>query len=140
MTEQPLKIPFIAGVALAINQQKPELTREVLEKAATRVQEYLNAGAWREVKLVLRFLGSLQGILDGDGVFPIFEELFARAVDLQTASSEDVSLVHYLRNLFLMSFIKEPRPRASQDYSSYSAIRHGNKSRGLERPSACYTG
>lgn len=45
------------------------------------------------MKLVLRFLACLQGVLDGDGVFPILDELFSRAVDLQTASSEDVSMV-----------------------------------------------
>ena len=89
--EQPLKIPYIAGVVLAVNQQRPEIAQEVLDAAATGIQNYLHAGAWREVKLILRFLGSLQGILEGDGIFPIFEDLFARAVDLQTASSEDVS-------------------------------------------------
>ena len=91
VVEQPLKIPYIAGLALAVNEQKPELAQEVLEVAATCIQKHLDAGAWREVKLVLRFLGSLQSILEGDGVFLIFEDLFARAVDLQTASSEDVS-------------------------------------------------
>ena len=106
MVEQPLKIPFIAGVALAINQHSPELAEEVLLKAATCVQGYLNTGAWREVKLILRFLGSLQGILEGDGIFPIFEELFARAVDLQTASSEDVGLAAYAGELLLMPSIR----------------------------------
>ena len=54
------------------------------------MRDHLQAGAWREVKLVLRFLACLQGLLDGEGVFPILEDLFSRAVDLQTASSEDV--------------------------------------------------
>ena len=90
--EQPLKIPFVAGVVLAANAQKPELAQEVLSKAVARLQEHLDEGAWREVKLILRLLGCLQGILEGDGVFPIFEELFSRAVDLQTASSEDVCI------------------------------------------------
>ena len=67
------------------------MTGEILEKVGSRLQEYLKAGAWREVKLLLRFLGCLQGLLAGDGVFPILGELFDRAVDLQTASSEDVS-------------------------------------------------
>ena len=63
-----------------------------MAKARTVIQEHLEAGAWREVKLVLRFLGCLQGLLEGDGVFPVLEDLFSRAVDLQTASSEDVSM------------------------------------------------
>ena len=76
---------------LAINVQKPELARKVLEGATAKLQQYLHEGAWREVKLILRFLGCLQGVLEGEGIFPIFDELFSRAVDLQTASSEDVS-------------------------------------------------
>jgi len=91
--EQPFKIPFVAAVVILINKKKPEAAEQVLEKAQTIIQGYLNVGDWREVKLVLRFLACLQGILEGDGVFPILEELFNRAVDLQTASSEDVSIL-----------------------------------------------
>ena len=75
---------------LVINPKKPEVTEELLVKVGSRLQDYLKAGEWREVKLLLRFLGCLQGLLRGDGVFPILGELFDRAVDLQTGSSEDV--------------------------------------------------
>ncbi|KAL8720720.1 MAG: hypothetical protein Q9225_002454 [Loekoesia sp. 1 TL-2023] len=87
--EQPLKIPFVAAVTLALNFQKPELAQEILTKATRALNEQFAAGAWREAKLLLRFLACLQGILDDNGVFPVLEELFSRAVDLQTASSED---------------------------------------------------
>lgn len=90
--EQPFKIPFVAATVLVANSQKSEVAVEVLKKAGEAAQNYLNLGAWREVKLILRFLGCLQGLFEGDGIFPILEELFARAVDLQTASSEDVSI------------------------------------------------
>ena len=50
----------------------------------------MDLGEWREVKLYLRLLGCLQGMFDGDGVFPILDELFSRAADLQMKSSEDV--------------------------------------------------
>ena len=93
VVEQPFKIPFVAAIVLVANPQKPQITEEILTKAGTVIQEHLEAGAWREVKLVLRFLGCLQGVLEGDGVFPLLEELFSRAVDLQTASSEDVWIV-----------------------------------------------
>jgi nuclear cap-binding protein subunit 1 len=86
-----LKIPFVAATVLVANAQSPELVAEVLKAASEAAQNYINIGAWREVKLVVRFLGCLQCIYEGDGVFPLLEELFARAVDLQTASSEDVS-------------------------------------------------
>ena len=63
----------------------------ILAKAEKELRYHLKRGAWREVKLVLRFFACLQGLLDGDGVFVVLEDLFAGAVDLQTASSEDVS-------------------------------------------------
>ncbi|KAJ5566942.1 hypothetical protein N7535_006248 [Penicillium sp. DV-2018c] len=88
--EQPLKIPFIAATVLVAHNLKPELGSEVLGKAAEALQKYIDMGAWREVKLLVRFLGILQPIYEGDGIFPLLEELFARAVDLQTASSEDL--------------------------------------------------
>ena len=81
----------MAAAVLAANSRKPEIASELLSRSASVIQQHLKIGAWREVKLVLRFLGCMQGMLDGDGVFPILEELFSRAADLQTASSEDVS-------------------------------------------------
>ncbi|MCJ1419394.1 hypothetical protein MMC32_005749 [Xylographa parallela] len=89
IVEQPLKIPFVAAIVLAANPTKPEVAEAMLSRAGKAMQEHLQAGAWREVKLVLRFLACLQGVLEGEGVFPILEDLFSRAVDLQTASSED---------------------------------------------------
>ncbi|KAI9923556.1 hypothetical protein ASPWEDRAFT_168442 [Aspergillus wentii DTO 134E9] len=88
--EQPLKIPFAAATVLVVNSQRSEIVAEVLKRASELAQKHINTGAWREVKLVLRFLGCLQFIFEGDGIFPLLEELFARAVDLQTASSEDL--------------------------------------------------
>ena len=88
--EQPFKIPFAAAIVLVANPQRPELAAEVLKKAGQALQTHLDLGLWREVKLLLRLLGGLQGLFEGEGIFPILEELFARAVDLQTASSEDV--------------------------------------------------
>lgn len=86
-----MKIPFIAGTVLVAHSLKPELGSEIITKAAGALQRYIDIGAWREVKLLIRFLGILQPLYEGEGIFPLLEELFARAVDLQTASSEDVS-------------------------------------------------
>ncbi|THC90214.1 hypothetical protein EYZ11_010328 [Aspergillus tanneri] len=88
--EQPLKVPFIAAIILVANSHKSELVSDILTRAGELVQKYINTGGWREVKLLLRFLGCLQCVFDGDGIFPTLEDLFARAVDLQTTSSEDV--------------------------------------------------
>ncbi|KAJ5986800.1 hypothetical protein N7451_011165 [Penicillium sp. IBT 35674x] len=88
--EQPMKIPFVAATTLVAYNLKAELGAEVLKKAGEILQKHIDSGSWREVKLVLRFLGGLQPLFEGDGIFPLLEELFARAVDLQTASSEDL--------------------------------------------------
>lgn len=87
--EQPLKIPFVAAIVLQTNTQKPEFTEEVLKKISETLQNSINEGAWRDVKLLLRFLACLQGLFMGDGIFPFLEELFSRAAELQTASNED---------------------------------------------------
>lgn len=81
----------MAAVVLYANNTKPELTQQVLSRTASYAQEHLEAGNWRTFKLLLRFLACLQGLYSDDGVFSVLEELFNRAVDLQTASSEDVS-------------------------------------------------
>lgn len=87
-----MKIPFVATIVLIINTQKQEVTEEILSRAGRLLQQHLYSGAWREVKLFLRFFACLQGLLEGDGVLPLLEDLFSRAVDLQTASSEDVRI------------------------------------------------
>ncbi|KIV85171.1 hypothetical protein PV11_00901 [Exophiala sideris] len=89
IVEQPLKIPFVAAIVLLANIHKPELTVDVLAKIGEALQNRLDQGVWREVKLYIRFLSCLQGMFEGDGVFSILEELFSRAADLQMKSSED---------------------------------------------------
>lgn len=93
LLEQPLKTPFVAAVVLIINTLKPEFVDHVLARLAQVTQDKIAEGAWRDVKLLLKFLACLQSLLEGDGVFPLLEELFSRAADLQTASSDDVSCV-----------------------------------------------
>lgn len=90
IVEQPLKIPFVAAIVLLANVHKPELTVDVLAKIGEALQNRLDQGVWREVKLYIRFLSCLQGMFEGEGVFPILDELFSRAADLQMKSSEDV--------------------------------------------------
>ncbi|KAL2127745.1 hypothetical protein VTI74DRAFT_10235 [Chaetomium olivicolor] len=87
--EQPLKTPFTAAVVLVANTVKPEIVDMLLAKLAGLVETKIGKGEWRDVKLYLKLLACLQGCLEGEGVFPVLEDLFARAVDLQTASSED---------------------------------------------------
>lgn len=90
VVEQPFKIPFVAVAVIYANQQKPEIAEEILARAGQKSQRLVETGSWREFKLVLRFLACLQRICEGNGVFPILDELFNKAADLQEASAEDV--------------------------------------------------
>ncbi|PNY24968.1 Nuclear cap-binding protein subunit 1 [Tolypocladium capitatum] len=87
--EQPLKTPFVAAVVLVANTSKPELVDTVLVRLAQAIDSNIGQGEWRQVKLLLKFLACMQSCLEGDGVFPLLEELFSRAADLQTTSSDD---------------------------------------------------
>ncbi len=94
--EQPLRIPFIAAIVLTMNTHKPEFTTEILKKISDGLQKHVDAGSWREAKLYMRLLGCLQGMFEGDGIFPLLEQFFERAADLQMQSSEDVSSFYLL--------------------------------------------
>ncbi|KAK3326565.1 MIF4G like-domain-containing protein [Apodospora peruviana] len=87
--EQPLKAPFLAAVVLVANTNKPEIVDMLLPKLVANIESRIRDGEWRDVKLYLKLLACLQSCLEGEGVFPVLEELFARAGVLQTASSED---------------------------------------------------
>lgn len=77
---------------LYANSEKANVAEEILGRAGPMCQEALDAGDWRSFKLFLRFLACLAPLYKEDGIVPILDELFNRAVDLQTASPEDVSL------------------------------------------------
>ncbi|KAI1312766.1 MIF4G like-domain-containing protein [Xylaria venustula] len=87
--EQPLKIPFVAAVVLVVNSLKPEILDTLLARITSATEEKVKEGEWRDVKLYLKFLACLQSCLEGDGLFSVLDGLFSRAVDLQTASSDD---------------------------------------------------
>ena len=89
VVEQPFKIPFVAGVVLYANVERSEIAQDVLGQAAQQLQGALDAGHWREFKLMLRFLACMSQLYEEDGILPILDELFGRAVDLQTASADD---------------------------------------------------
>lgn len=90
VVEQPFKTPFLAAVVVTVNTLKSELAAELLARAAERTNLKIKEGEWREVKLLMKFLGSLQGLLEGDGVWSVLQDLFTKAVDLQTENNEEV--------------------------------------------------
>lgn len=92
VAEQPLKVPFVAAIVLNANEIQSDIGKLVIEKTGQRLQETLQAGQWRSFKLLLRFLACMHGLFEGDGAIPLLDELFNKAADLQTASSDDVSL------------------------------------------------
>lgn len=91
VVEQPFKIPFVAAVILVINTLRSEMVDEVLSRTAARANQKIREGEWREVKLLMKFLGGLQGLLEGDGVWSVLQDLLTKAVDLQTENNEEVS-------------------------------------------------
>jgi nuclear cap-binding protein subunit 1 len=91
VVEQPFKTPFVAAVVLVVNTMRTEMVQEVLKRATERVNACVGAGEWREVKLLMKFLGGLQGVLEGDGVWLVLQDLLSKAVDLQTENNEEVS-------------------------------------------------
>lgn len=90
IVEQPFKIPFVAAVAYYANDVKPEMTAEAMKRVSDRAQEALNAGEWKEFKLLLRFFACLQSLYEEDGVFAFLGQLFDTVVDLQSANENDV--------------------------------------------------
>ena len=91
LAEQPFKIPHISAVVLYANEKNGEVAKEIFTKVSQRAQDAMETGRWREAKLMLRFFACLQSSFEGDGIFPLLNELFDRAADLQTASQDDVS-------------------------------------------------
>jgi nuclear cap-binding protein subunit 1 len=89
--EQSFKVPFVAAVVLCINGMKGEVVKEVVERMGSRLNDGIERGEWRDVKLCLKFLGGLQGVLEGEGVWIVLQDLLTKAVDLQTENNEEVS-------------------------------------------------
>ncbi|KAF2418659.1 cap binding protein [Tothia fuscella] len=89
LKEQPMKIPFVAAVILYANDVNSEAGKETMARVGAQLQNALEKGDWREFKLLLRFFGCLQGILQEGGVLPVLDELFDLAADQMAASEED---------------------------------------------------
>lgn len=121
--EQPLKTPFVAALLLIVNVLKPDIVLEVLRAVAAATESAIAEGRWREVKLQLRLIACLQTCLDGDGVFPLLDTLFARAVDLQTASSDDVIGTELVKIILLtIPYVMAAVSSSSSDAESSNGI------------------
>ena len=90
IVEQPLKIPVSATAILYANSLDSRIAFEAVACVMERAQDAADEGRWTDFKLLLRFLACLQGIFEGDGVFPLLEHLFDKVVDLQSANEHDV--------------------------------------------------
>jgi len=88
--EQPCKIPFLAALVLVVNGKSKDLVGDLVQKLGGLLELSIKAGEWIAVKLLLRFLACLGDVVEG-GVVGLLEELFERAVDLQSADPEEVS-------------------------------------------------
>lgn len=99
--EQPFKIPFVAAVAFYGNDVKPEITMDALKRVGDRAQQALNAGDWKEFKLLLRFFACLQSLYQDDGIFTFLGQLFDTVVDLQSANENDVVGIELVKIILL---------------------------------------
>ncbi|KAI2643513.1 MIF4G like-domain-containing protein [Xylaria nigripes] len=120
--EQPLKTPFVAAVVLVVNSLNPEILEALLTHITSATEEKAREGEWRDVKLYLKFLACLQSCLEGDGLFPVLEELFSRAVDLQTASSDDTIGTELVKIILLtIPYVLAASP-SSQSYQKAAEL------------------
>ncbi|RYO11965.1 hypothetical protein AA0111_g12668 [Alternaria arborescens] len=99
--EQPFKIPFVAAVAYYANDVNSQITIEAMKRVGDRAQEALNAGEWKEFKLLLRFFACLQSLYEEDGVFTFLGQLFDTVVDLQSANENDVVGIELVKIILL---------------------------------------
>lgn len=76
---------------MVLNTLKEEMVMQLLERTIKDLNKSIIKGDWRQVKLYMKFLGSLQGLLEGDGVFTILQDFLTKALDLQTENNEEVS-------------------------------------------------
>lgn len=72
-----------------------------MKRVGDRAQEALNAGEWKEFKLLLRFFACLQSLFQDDGVFTFLGQLFDTVVDLQSANENDVSHLGDMAGLYI---------------------------------------
>ncbi|KAF2114969.1 cap binding protein [Lophiotrema nucula] len=99
--EQPFKIPFVAAVAFYGNDIKSDIAADAIKRVADRAQTALNAGQWKEFKLLLRSLACLQPLFEEDGVFALLRQLFDTVVDLQSANESDVVGIELVKIILL---------------------------------------
>lgn len=79
IVEQPFKIPFLATIILAANAEKPEVGKFAVESFGTSLQNYLELGAFTQVKLMLRLFACMGIMLEGDGIYSVLDSLRERA-------------------------------------------------------------
>jgi hypothetical protein len=85
VVEQPFKIPFVAALALVINSQNAEAGKLILDEFSKATQAYLTEGLLTRTKLLLRFFGCVQGMLEGDGVYPVLNAIVDKAAAVLSA-------------------------------------------------------
>lgn len=88
-------------MALVANSQKPEAGKLIIEEAGRAIQQFLVEGAFTRVKLLLRFIGCVQGMLEGEGVYPLLHSIVDKAT--ATMDEGEVGLALELTKTALMA-------------------------------------
>ncbi|KAF2218989.1 MIF4G like-domain-containing protein [Elsinoe ampelina] len=88
VVEQPCKVLHVAAAVRGVNAKRPEVVADLVERAGVVVERAIRRGDWKGVKLGLRFLGAIGGVVE-EGVVAVLEDLFNKAVDLQSTNPEE---------------------------------------------------
>lgn len=91
VTEQPHKIPLLAGSIIIANARNPTMGQVAVEMTHSRVEEALRAANWAHVKLYMRFVVSLGPIIEADGVERALRDILAKAIELGDPTSSPSS-------------------------------------------------
>jgi nuclear cap-binding protein subunit 1 len=100
-TEQPQKIPHIAGLIQVVNTKDQSIGKVIVEFLHQKAQEAVEqafvkdvepksyeTGPWNRLKLILRLLSTLSFIINEESITKIHTQLIKLAIDLQSASPE----------------------------------------------------
>lgn len=92
-------------MALVANSQNPEAGKLIVEEAGKAVQQFLLDGQFTKLKLTLRFLGCVHGMLEGEGVFPLLHSVLDKAESAMADGDVGLALELTKSALFSVPYI-----------------------------------
>lgn len=78
----------MAAVVRVANAENPDAGRAVVDHMTTALQSYLQNGAFKNFKLVMRFFACLGDVMGDHGVAPVLDELIDRLPTYHSEGNE----------------------------------------------------